>query len=438
MSIEEVIDINITEAAAASAQQGFGTHLILSPNAAFAARTQEYSSLVSVENDFGVGSPEALAAGAALQQGGVSSLKIGRTDTLPTVVREVEILSAVDETDYAITVVLDDGSFETVVYTSVVGDTLAGIALGLEGLLNAVAGVNYAAVAGATTVTLTGAAPGDWFSLEVGSVDLLSLESQSLDPTIAASLNAILAEDDEWLTFSDPYESAASQLSAATWANANERLFLANTSDTAVLGPLSGATDIGAQLFNLGQRWVAMWYHPSQAARLASGIAGRQLAQDPGSSTWALKDIQGVAPVTLQGSQGTNLKARRMNTLTRCKGSRITTSGFTFGSFLDCVRGLAFLEDQQITRVFGVLIATEKVAFDDGDILLLENEIIASLDDAVRRKIIAADPPFTVTTTAVADTTAADRAARCYNGIEWEARKANAIEKVVIRGRVTI
>jgi hypothetical protein len=146
-----------------------------------------------------------------------------------------------------------------------------------------------------------------------------------------------------------------------------------------------------------------------------------------------------VAAVVLTGTHRTNLKDKKANTIQTVAGVNITWEGTVAdGNFIDVTRGLDWLVDDMSKGVFGVLAAAKKIPFTDNGIAIIEKEVIASLDRAVARGILADDTLPVVTVPKSVDVDSNDRALRTLPDLKWTARLAGAVHTVIIVGVVTV
>lgn len=313
--------------------------------------------------------------------------------------------------------------------------------------LNAVVGKNFTAVqntgAGETdTITVTGNAAGNWFSVESKEIGYIKIACTHAEPgtALATDLNNIMLESNDWYMITSLYNSDAYVKAIAAWTESNGKTYAADISDseTATLAVLGG--DLADDLKTLAYRRTAMFYHPSPADMAAKAWAGRCLPIEPGSDSWKFKTLAGVSPIILTSTQRLNLRNKNCGTYTTvAPGLNITWEGKTAdGNFVDVIRGLDWLDDDMSKGVFGVLAGVDKVPMTDAGAQIVRAEIEASLDRAVNRGILASSPAPVVTVPRVGSISTADRAARRLPDCKFSATLAGAIHGATIIGVVSV
>ena len=287
---------------------------------------------------------------------------------------------------------------------------------------------------------VTGAAAGNWFSLEVTDTTALSNQQTHGDPGLSTELDAIAIEDNNWYCLLTNYNSKAYVEAASAWVEAQTKIYVFDDVDTqAITTSVSVGTDAGAALHALAPDRTAGTYYPSPALMQSAAWAGRVLPIAPGGETWMFKTLSGVLPTRLTTTHRNNLRARNMSWFQTVAGRNIMQQGSTFnGNFLDVVRGLDWLEDDMTKAIFTTLASNNKVSFDDPGISTIENDIVASLDRAVQRRILRAVPRPEVFVPLAADISDADKALRTVPDITFSAELAGAVHRVIVNGVVSV
>lgn len=448
MPLSDFVNITITEDSVGIAREGFGTAMILSHTAAWTERIRYYSGIADVVADFTVTTPEYLAASALFAQNPhPTQVAIGRAnDAKPTQVYVIGAASVANLTAYSVSVVGTGVTATTVTYTSDGSATNDEIAAGLVSALNAVTGKNYTAAAtgagGSQVCTVTGNAAGNWFSLEVKSVSLLSNKQTHTGTGVDTALAAIQLENQDWYAIYTTFNSQSYCLLVAAWAEANGKIYIADSCDTTTITAAhvdSGTGDLIENLHTLNYARTAGAYHPNPSSMFGAAWMGTCLPLEPGSETWKFKSPAGVAAVVTTATHRVNLRAKKGNTVQTVAGINITWEGMVAdGNFIDITRGLDWLSDDMSKGVFGVLASAKKIPFTDNGIAIIEKEVIASLDRAVARGILADDVLPVVTVPKSGDVSSNNRAIRTLPDVKWTARLAGAIHAVTIVGVVTV
>lgn len=439
MSLSNHVSISISQDTVTVPRLGFGKALLLSYSASWAERVRTYSSLAGVAADFSTTtSPEYLAAAAYFGQNPrPSTLKIGRGANAPTLAYTITPTAA-NSTIYSITVRGEGVTTTTVTYTSDASATVAEICAGLETALNGVTGANFTATDNTTNVDVTGDAAGDWFTLEVSQFSLLDIAVDHADPGVAADLNAIQAEDDDWYCLLTNYNSDACVKAADAWIAAQKKIYIFDSPETEAATTAAGNGELFDDLKDLARARTAPIWHPYTGDMMAAASAGKNLPQDPGSITWKFKTLSGVQPVTLTDTHKTNLRARNANFYVTVGGNNIMTDGTTAdGDFIDVQRGIDWIENEVQTEVFANLLGPGKIPYTNAGVTVITSAIKAVLARAVERDVLAADPAPAVVAPDVADISASIKATRVLPDVQFSGTLAGAIHKVNITGVVS-
>jgi hypothetical protein len=431
--LSDIAQVTISTSGGALSLPGFGTPLILGAHSkVWPERVRSYGGLAAVEVDFAVGTPEYLAAQALFSQNPrPPTVKIGRAALKPTQ-RWKLTPTVLSLQKYAVKV-----GAQTAEFTSGAGATLAQIIAGLIAAINALA-AGVTASDGATHVIVTNSTAGGWQALEVVDVNVLSLEQDHVDPGVATDLAAINLEDADWYGLVTLWNSKAYVLAAAAWAEAAEKLYVAQTQDTPCIAVAEGtATDVMKVAKDAAYARTSIWYDPNTAPALAAGLLGRCLPLAAGSETWALKTIAGALARSYTGTHLANLKAKRGNWYYAVAGANVTSpdSGkVAANEWIDVIRGRDALVVDMQGRIFDRLrSAPEKIPYTDGGATIVQGEIAASLKAFVDRGFIAPGST-TVTVPKVKDQGPNDRANRYFPGITFGGDLAGAIHKLSISG----
>lgn len=440
MTLSNHVTISITQDAVGIARAGFGIPLLISYAAAWVERVRTYTDFAGVIVDFPVvTSPEYLAAQALFAQTPhPTKIKIGRGALPPT---QVHVLTptAVNSASYVVTVAGEGITTTTVTFTADASATVAEITAGLETLISAVVGNNYAVVDGGTELTITGDAAGDWFSIEIADPALLKNEMTHVDPGIATDLAAIAVEDNDWYFLLTNFNSNALVLAADAYAQTAKKIYIFDVPETEAVTTTAGNSDTLDDIATLNRARTAGIYHPSPVSMNAAAWVGRCASTEPGSITWKFKNLSGVPAVSLTATHRTNLVARSANFFESVAARDQMSEGTTAdGDFIDVQRGLDWLEDDMSKGVFGVLTDADKVPFTDPGVASIQKEMEASLRRGVARTLLAADPEPVVTVPKVSTISPADKTARTLPDMKFNATQAGAIHKVIITGVVSV
>lgn len=444
MAITDHAPVTIIIDSVGVARRAFGVALLVSHNAPFAERVRTYSSLAGVAADFSdTTSPEYLAAQAFFGQNPhPTSLKIGRAALKPTVVYEIDVVTVRNSHVYSLLVKGEGVTPTTVSFTSDGTATEAEINTGLQTALQAVVGRNFAAVDNTTSITVTGSAAGEWFSIEVPNRADLSVEVTHADPGIATDLAAIQVEDDGWYELLTCYNSSAYVLAAAAWVESAGKRYRADCYDTAALTATVGsATDLIDDLRTLGYERTMGCFHPDPSSMFAARWAGRVLAIAPGKIVEFGKTLAGLAPVSMTSTERTNLTNKRGNSY-EFAGVNVTFDGKSAMNkrFFDTVRDRDALADAIRASVMEALVAGNKVEYSDEGAAIINSALRAALrrntTSAGELQILTGE--FTTSVPAVADVSSADKTDRILPDVKFSGTIGGGVQKVPVNGVISL
>ncbi len=437
-SLSDVVQVSVSLISGGLSLAGFGTPLILGGySKAWPERVRFYQDLVGLAVDFPAGTPEYLAAQAIFAQNPhPSKVAIGRCALPPT-------------QRWTVTP-LDPAAFEAI-YTIRIGGVAysatgnqeagpSGVVAALIPVINAATATHGLTASGTDTLILTGE-PGAWQYLEVGDVNLLRVVQDHADPGIATDLAAIALETADWYALLNPWNSTAEVTAIAAWAEANQKLFIAQTQETEVIDTADGtATDIAHSEKDLAHSYTSVWYSPSNGDFLDAGLAGACLPLDPGSETWALKTIAGVPVRTYTSTQIANLQAKRCGYYYAVAGRNVTQEGKVASSsigFIDMRRFLDWQVQDMQARCFVAMATSKKTPYTDGGMAILQAAILASLEAGENVGGLVKGMS-SCTVPKVGSQSPVDRANRYVPGITWAAQAQGAAHKLSIQGTVTV
>jgi len=440
MSLDTLVNVTITKQSSALSRTGFGTALILGYHDNFAPLTKLYSGSTGltdlVTDGFATTDPVYKAAQALLSQNPqVATFKVGKRALPFTQIWDIIVKTAANSVRYAVTI---NGTAAE--FTSDATATKDEITAGLKSAIDLL-GLSITVVDDLTdTLTLTADNAGDYFTVEVtDEVDgrHMWIENKTADPGIATDLAAVSAFDDDWYGLLLDSNSPAEVLAAAAWVETKVKLFGATVSDTEILDSVT-TTDVMSVAASSAYARTYLSYHDSEGSFLAAGQMGESFPYDPGSRTWAYKEISGVTTSTLTTAERAQITAKKGNYYVAQSGKNVIINGWTSaGEFIDVTRGLDWLRVRIQEDVFGALAEAEKIPYTDEGAAIIDGKILARLRIAIGQGVLAQSPAPYTTIPKVADQLVADRDARYFPGIKFNGRLAGAIHTLDIDGFVT-
>lgn len=445
-NIDRIVKVDIGLKTAPISQQGFNVILVVGAHVFGLTRVLTYSDPDDMLTDgFPSTDPIYKAVVKAFSQTPrPSEVKVGRrqVDGVDIVVDEVKAAA-----EYKIIIGYKDAqggsASKTYTYTSDANDTAVDI---LTALAAAITGDAEAVINGtiaANTLQVVNKVSGTPYTVEISTN--LSVDSYQLNAeTIAGAMSAITAEDNDWYGWVLTSRTQADILAAAEWTEAQEKIFGTAINEAGAIDP-AGTTDTGYKL-KQSNYFRTFWFYHKEADTeyVEAAEMARCFAFDPGSETWANKQLAGVTADKITGTELNAIKGKNGNTFETFGSVSITQNGkVAAGEWIDIIRFRDWLKSDMQTRVFRQLVVNPKIPYTDGGISIIENEIVASLKAGQGTGGIAPTEydtegneisGFSVQVPRSSEVSDNDKAERTLKGIKWSARLAGAIHAVEISG----
>lgn len=427
--LDDLVKIDISLSGAVPTQASFDTILIAAQTVpgTFTNRVRLYSSLDEMTSaGFLVTDPAYLCA-QKLQMQGAEKWKIGRRANKGTQIVKFTVLSAVEGELFTIT----RGSTE-LTYTAPATPTTSSVATAIAALFT---GASTATAAGAV-VTVTTAAAGTLLDYSAWS-DNLAFQDATVDPGLAADLAAINTEDSDWYGLALDSASQREIEAAAPWVEANRKLFVPNTSDTANMDPGS-STDVLAKVALAAYARTGGPLVSKKRLLAYSGPAWMAWAfgNDPGSDTWKFATLRGVDADTFTSGERAAILAKKGNLYLVVSGLPMVEEGWSgSGEWLDVTRGIDWLRARLQFRGFYLFKNSKKIPFTDAGGDRVGLEVRGALQEGADVGLLDG-ASISVTIPKVASIPAPDRAARKFRKIKFSARLQGAIHSLEIDGSV--
>ena len=160
---------------------------------------------------------------------------------------------------------------------------------------------------------------------------------------IIAAFDAIYAEDSDFyglLVACDNTENYAKDITALSAQVASKRILLGiDLDDVSVAGELKSKK----------YRNVFSIYKPVKNECPAAAWMGKMLPRDPGSATWAYKQLVGISQAQLSSSTIEELRKNYVNYYVGIKDMGITIDGkVSSGEYIDIIVGIDWLQDRLV------------------------------------------------------------------------------------------
>lgn len=440
MSLESIVNVQISRETATVSQAGFGAGNFLSNTAVFSDRIKVYSNLKAVSDDTLSGADTLTYAqkyfGQSVRPTQLFVTKKGRLlPQISTLVFNVDLITGNTVNGSINGVALAPIPFDTDHAT-----TMADIATALA----ANADIDTAVVSGrtitittldGTNVTLSGfvvtggasQATAAWTVSQYGDVLL----------TNVASLTAAALINNDWYALAAYEKDKADILLIAAYIQGLRKIYAVSSADADIL--TSVTTDVASELKAASYDRTFLLYSATAAAFPEGAWLGAGLPTNPGAITWKFKSLAGVTVDTITDTQKTIAAGKNANTYTVIGGRNITEEGVTSeGTFIDIIRDTDWLQARITENVFQAFVTQPKIPYTDQGVSIIVNRIQQILDQGVANGVLTNNPRPTISAPLVANVPVNDRANRILPDVTFEAVLAGAIHKVTINGTVSV
>jgi hypothetical protein len=437
MSLDQLIDLAITTNTATPTRESFGVALVMVQKvpAGFAnGEIRTYTQPADLVADgFAVTDPAYLIASKIKAQNPAPpSFKVCKRTHLITQAIHLTVTDATAGRAHKLTI---DGV--PISYTVPGSSSVGAVATAIAAL---VTGGTAGATASATGAVIDiVAAAGAVFDVAGWYSNGMTLANATTDNATATDLAAAALKDTAWYGLLLDSPSPAEYLAASAWAEANGKLFIGDLSDSACTDPASTTDAMYVAKSDTYARSASIFNNTNLLHYSAAAWLGGRLAVDPGSDTWNLKTLAGVAPASLTVNESNAIAAKNGNYYTTIAGINVTQSGVSpSGEWIDQVRGVDWLKNDMQTSIFALLANAQKVPYTDAGADSVRAVVLASLARGVGVGFLASAPAPSAYFPKVATVDPTVRATRKLPGGTFSARLAGAIHTLTIRGSLDV
>lgn len=250
--------------------------------------------------------------------------------------------------------------------------------------------------------------------------------------TLTTALNTLIQTKNDFYYLVSPEQGDDEIEVLAAWANTQDKIYGATTSNATLAEELSGLYDN-----------AFLVVHDQPSFYVAEGLIATCAPRTIGSYTWTFKNVQGVPAVAYDAATINDIHDNNASTYVEEFGLLVNTKGVvTSGEYIDNIQATHFIKARMAESVFRLLALKEKVPYTDAGIALVVAAMEDVLKQAYNQGIIADDeagnPLYSINVPKRADIPANSRAQRILPDIPWTATIAGAIEKVTIKGTLTV
>lgn len=425
--ITDIINIQITRETRAVSRASFSIPCFIASHTAFTERAREYADLTAVAEDFATTSKVYKAASQYFGQQVVPQrIVVGRRQ-----INEVTGTPTVaNSTVYSITI---NGTAYT--YTSDATATALEICAGLDTAVGSPTGVNFVDNLNGTfkiISTVVGTA------IAIKASSNIALVNTAATETWADTITAVRAANDSWYYVSTDDHTDAGIQAVATVIQAVDKLYGFSSSEAAIL--TNATTDIFSVLKGLTYDHSFGLYSANADTQFPEcAWIGSQAQAVPGSNTWSFKNLVGVTPDTISDTQTTYAKNKYVATYETIGGISATTRSQTCGAeYIDVMVGVSWTRSRMQEGIWFVLVNSAKVPYIQSGISQIETQVRMVIAEGIRNGLYASTPAPVIIVPDAATVAANLRATRTLDAIKFEVRLAGAIEKVIVRGTVSV
>lgn len=488
--IVRFIDVQIQKDSPLVSEAGFGTLLVLTnyDYLTTTTRVREFSSESTVEDFFGEGSEEALAADAYFKQD-------------PFLSNSPENIYFGRYADAATAAILEGGDSPESDYTVWQGVTSGEFAITIDATLDEVAGLNFSSVASmddVATVITAGLSQGTclyrddrfvFVSPTTGATSTITLCSTvttpagtdisgsayldcdtAVSPTVPGgailsqgqvaesiedAINAIENVSNDWyaLGIIADFRDTTDVQDIADEIESRRKIFISATNDVNVL--TLGSTSTNAYYVkNANYKRTGFIYHDNATAYPDMAWMGLQLPKDIGSTNWAYKTFAGIAegaavdidPVTLTEDQIDAAQDVNCNVYTSTLSSSFTHFGTMGGGrntdkdgeYIDIIRNIDFVQARVEEGLLSLELERDIIPYTDAGIAIVENRLKARLQQYAVDQGIAVEGTVETSFPKRSETSVADRGDRLLPDGEFQFELVGGVNKIIVRAVVYV
>jgi hypothetical protein len=248
---------------------------------------------------------------------------------------------------------------------------------------------------------------------------------------LTSALNELVKENNDFYYLVSTEQGDDEIKALAEWTNTQDKLYGVTTSNKELAAELSGQFDN-----------TFLVVHNQPESYVAEGLVSTCAPRTIGSYTWTFKNVQGVPAVNYDATVINEIHSNNASTYINEAGILLNSHGVvTSGEYIDVIQSTHFLKARLGEYVFRLLALKDKVPYTDAGIALVVAEVEKVLNQGFKMGIIADEegtPQYTITVPKRSDVPKNTIAQRILPDVKWTAVIAGAVEKVEIRGTLTL
>lgn len=328
------------------------------------------------------------------------------------------------------TITIDGEDFTFAASTS----TQAQVRDGLIALIDAGAGTLVdAAVGSSSTLTVTALAPGRPFTSSTAS-PASAMTQATTTPSVGPAEDLVAwreERDDFYVVMETTHdEDNVYAFALAIEANATPKMFMGQTNSA--VAQTAGTTDIGNVLRLLGLARTAVFWHDDLDDFVEAAAIGRLITLNPGSATWANKEVRLVGGIVPTSVANLTTKNYTWLELYPSKDVSATRRGrVADGTPIDLIIALDFARDLLQTRIFNMELANDKIGYDEEGAAVIDGVMRGGLEELASDQYkIANASTIVLSVPTAASQSDEDRAERHYPNVNARFQATGAIETI--------
>lgn len=323
-------------------------------------------------------------------------------------------------------------------YTVTTG-TIDAIIDGIEALIDAsAAGLNGITTtpdnATATKLSLIGATAGEPVQISGAALSMIKLLDVTADAGIATDLAAAALAHSFYRFVIDTYSEAENN-AAAAWAEANSNRFFAHSADSTNVVDAAG-TGVGQDFETAGYNRAVVVHNGDMPGNCAACLVGRQAALDNGTSSYAYKQLSGVAADSLTATHLSNASGKNVLVYANNDGTPHTFYGkAASGRSLRIQDALDLLDARIREAILAAFLSNEYIPMSDAGFAIQEGAVRSVLANFQSQGIILSG--YSVTVPKASSLSAANLTAGLLTPLKFSCVMPNDMLKVEVKGTVT-
>jgi hypothetical protein len=413
-------------------QKGFGTPMVIGVHNKTQGEVSTYNS-VSVLSDLVLAGftsydpiyrtvASIISAPTKPQQIKIGKLVTAFSQTFTLTIPDTVVIGKI----YSFTLIAPTGVETAISFTAV--DTLpASIATGLAALITAVTGIT--ATPASNVVTCSADSDNQmWLCQDIDPL-YIEYKDTTVDSNLVTELTANDIVDNDWycLHLADP-NSEARSLALSAYLETKEKIWGASTHDADVLDSTS-EDDLMYDANAAGYNRTFIIYSADQSKNAAARWAGGLLSTNPGSNTWAYKNLSGIiVDDKLTTQHITSIEGKSGNYYVDIQGLARTFNGkMASGEWIDFIRGRDHFVQRCRERVWQFLANVTKVPFTDAGIQSVISLLKAQVEESTAYGYLDPEREAIYNYPKAADVSDANKANRILPDVSVEVYLAGAI-----------